>query len=196
MPTRRQRPAATRAVGDATDEELLAATAAGDQAAFAELFERTGDLVYGIVLRVVRDPAQSQEVAQEVLIEAWRIAGRFDPSRGSARTWLVTIAHRRAVDRVRTEQASRERLQRVGIRDQQRPFDEVAEQVEVGQEHDQVDRALAVLSEDQRRVVELAYYEGYTYREVATELDIPLGTVKSRMRDGLVRLRTAIGEGR
>jgi RNA polymerase sigma-70 factor, ECF subfamily len=174
-------------------EELLLAAARGDQAAFAALYDRFGGLVYGIVRRVVRDPAQSEEVAQEVFVEAWRTAARFDPAKGSAQTWLLTMAHRRAVDRVRSEQASRERTERIGHRDRQRPFDEVAEQVEVRLEHAQVRDALSTLTDLQREAVELAYYGGHTYREVAELLDTPLGTIKTRMRDGFIRLRDALG---
>jgi RNA polymerase sigma-70 factor, ECF subfamily len=174
-------------------EDLLVSAARGDQAAFAVLYDRFGGLVYGIVRRVVRDPSQSEEVAQEVFVEAWRTAARFDPAKGSAQTWLLTMAHRRAIDRVRSEQASRDRTERVGHRDRQRPFDEVAEHVEVRLEHQQVREALSALTDLQREAVELAYYGGHTYREVAELLDTPLGTIKTRMRDGFIRLRDALG---
>lgn len=142
---------------------------------------------------MVRDPAQSEEVAQEVLIEVWRSASRFDPSRGSAATWQMTIAHRRAVDRVRSSQAALERDQRVGRSAHRPPFDEVVEQVETRLEHEQVRKALSALTDLQREAVTLAYYGGYTYRQVAELLDVPLGTVKTRLRDGLIRLRDALG---
>lgn len=177
----------------ATDEELLARVAKGDQAAFGELYDRTAGRVYGVVRRVVRDPARSEEVAQEVLTEIWRTATRFDPSKGSASTWMLTMAHRRAIDCVRSVQASRDRDERVGHRDRVRPFDEVSEQVETNDEHAQVRDALDALTDLQREAVELAYYGGYTYREVSELLDAPLGTIKTRMRDGLIRLRDALG---
>jgi RNA polymerase sigma-70 factor, ECF subfamily len=177
------------------DDGLLAAVARGDQTAFAELYDRFIGHVYGVVRRVVRDPAQSEEVAQEILVEVWRTATRFDPSRGSARTWILTIAHRRAIDRVRSEQAARDRLQKVAQRDHQRDFDEVSERVEVRLEQEQVRAALGTLTDLQREAVELAYYQGYTYREVSELLDTPLGTIKTRMRDGLIRLRDALGVG-
>lgn len=176
-----------------TDEDVLAAVARGDRAAFAELYDRSASLVYGVVKRVIRDPAQSEEVAQEVMLELWRTASRFDPLRGSAQTWLLTVAHRRAIDRVRSEQASRDRDDRTGRRDQVRADDEVAEHVELRFEHRQVREALATLTDLQREAVQLAYYGGYTYREVADLLDTPLGTIKTRMRDGLIRLRDAMG---
>jgi RNA polymerase sigma-70 factor, ECF subfamily len=128
-------------------------------------------------------------------VEVWRTATRFDPSRGSARTWILTIAHRRAIDRVRSEQAARDRLQKVAQRDHQRDFDEVSERVEVRLEQEQVRAALGTLTDLQREAVELAYYQGYTYREVSELLDTPLGTIKTRMRDGLIRLRDALGVG-
>ena len=175
------------------EEALLLAVARGDQAAFAALYDRIGALVHGVVRRVVRDPAQSEEVTQEVMVEVWRTAVRFDPDRGAARTWILTMAHRRAIDRVRSEQASRNRTERVAGREHARDFDEVSERVEVAFEHEQVRTALGTLTDLQRQAVELAYYQGYTYREVAELLDTPLGTVKTRMRDGLIRLRDALG---
>jgi RNA polymerase sigma-70 factor, ECF subfamily len=178
---------------EADDEALLAAVARGDQAAFAALYDRIAPLVHGVVRRVVRDPAQSEEVTQEVLVEVWRTAVRFDPDRGSARAWILTMAHRRAIDRVRSEQSSRDRTERVAGRQHVRPFDDVAEQVETSLDHDRVRAALGTLTELQRQAVELAYYQGYTYREVAERLETPLGTIKTRMRDGLIRLRDAMG---
>lgn len=176
-----------------TDEELLLEVARGDQQAFAELYDRVAGTVYGVVRRVLRDPAQSEEVTQEVLVEVWRTATSFDTDRGRARTWILTMAHRRAVDRVRSEQASRERTDRVGHRNQAPAFDEVAELVETRFEHEQVREGLAALTALQREAVELAYFQGYTYREVSELLETPLGTIKTRMRDGLIRLRDAMG---
>ncbi len=179
--------------GALDDVELMSAIARGDEAAFGELYDRMARLVYGVVRKVVRDPSQSQEVTQEIFVEAWRTATRFEAQRGSPRTWILTMAHRRAIDRVRSEQASRDRTERIGHRERMRPFDEVAEQVETRFEHQQVRTALDQLTDLQREAVELAFYGGYTYREVAELLDTPLGTVKTRMRDGLIRLRDAMG---
>jgi RNA polymerase sigma-70 factor, ECF subfamily len=187
-------PATTKAPADVTrDEDLLGAAARGDQAAFEVLYDRLAPLVHGIARRVVRDPDQSEEVTQEVLVEVWRTAARFDPDRGAARSWVATMAHRRAVDRVRSEQAARARTEKVGIREQVRDHDEVSEQVERRLEYQQVREALSALTDLQREAVELAYFQGYTYRQVADLLDTPLGTVKTRMRDGLIRLRDALG---
>lgn len=190
------RPRRLRAADDdalATDDELLHHVAKGDQEAFAALYDRYAGIVFGVIRRVLRDPAQSEEVAQEVMVEAWRTAVRFDADRGSVRTWLCTMAHRRAVDRVRSEQASRDRVERVGREGHDAEHDQVSEAVTVRIEHQQVRDALSTLTDLQREAVELAYYGGYTYREVAELLDAPLGTVKTRMRDGLIRLRDAMG---
>jgi RNA polymerase sigma-70 factor (ECF subfamily) len=181
-------------VGDPrSPDELLLQTAKGDQASYAALFDHVAPKVVGVCRRVVRDPSMSEEVAQEVLTEVWRSAKRFDPDKGSAMTWIMTIAHRRSVDCVRSSQASRDRDERVGLRDRVRAFDEVAEAVQVRDEHTQVREALESLTDLQREVIDLAYYGGHTYREVAELLDTPLGTVKTRMRDGLIRLRDAMG---
>ena len=186
-----------RAVPDVGDhrspDELLVATSTGDRDAYAALFEHCAPKVAGVARRVVRDPSMSEEVAQEVMTEVWRNAKRFDPDKGSAMTWIMTIAHRRAVDCVRSVQASRDRDEYVGHRDADRAFDEVSEEVQVKAEHQRVRDALASLTDLQRESVELAYYGGHTYREVSEILDAPLGTIKTRMRDGLIRLRDAMG---
>ena len=180
--------------GDADSlEALVTQVARGDEAAFEALFRRTAGPVLGVVRRVLRDPAQSEEVAQEVMVEVWRTATRFDASRGSATTWIMTMAHARAVDRVRSAQAARDRDERVGRRDSVREYDEVAEEVEVRLEQQAVRGCLGGLTDLQRESVQLAYYGGYTYREVAELLDVPLGTVKTRLRDGLIRLRDCLG---
>jgi RNA polymerase sigma-70 factor, ECF subfamily len=186
-------PVATDRINATSDDELLLAVARGDQAAFTALYDSLAGIVHGVIRRVLRDPSQSEEVTQEVFVEVWRTATRFDPDRGGARTWVLTMAHRRAIDRVRSEQASRDRTERVGRNEQHRDYDEVAEKVEIRLEHQQVREALSTLTDLQREAVELAYFKGYTYREVADLLDTPLGTIKTRMRDGLIRLRDALG---
>ncbi|MER6565798.1 sigma-70 family RNA polymerase sigma factor [Streptomyces sp. NPDC001093] len=174
-------------------DELLVLVAGGDQRAFEDLYALVSGPVYGLVRRVVRDPAQSEEVAQEVLLETWRSAARYDPGRGSALSWILTLAHRRAVDRVRSARAAGEREQREALRSGEPAFDQVAEEVEAGMEREWVRRCLRRLTDLQRQSVTLAYYDGYTYREVAERLSLPLGTVKTRMRDGLTRLRECLG---
>jgi RNA polymerase sigma-70 factor (ECF subfamily) len=181
-----------RGGGPATADDLLRRVARGDEAAFAALYDLLSARVYGLILRVVRDPAQSEEVAQEALVDVWRRAPSFDPDRGSATAWIMTLAHRRAVDRVRSAQAATERDLRAG-REGTPAFDDVTEEVTVRLEQQQVRRCLGTLTELQREAVGLAYYQGYTYREVAGLLEIPLPTVKTRMRDGLIRLRDCLG---
>jgi RNA polymerase sigma-70 factor (ECF subfamily) len=174
-------------------ERLLGRVAVGDQEAFAALYDRLAPTVYGLVRRIVRDPAQSEEVTQEVLVEIWRSAPRFDPELGSVRTWAAAMAHRRAVDRVRSAQRAVERDDAAARREARPPFDEVAEQVELRLDAEQVRRGLTHLTELQREAIRLAYYGGYSHSQVAELLDVPLGTIKTRLRDGLIRLRDHLG---
>jgi RNA polymerase sigma-70 factor, ECF subfamily len=182
-----------RATQGADLAALLAKVARGDEAAFAAVYDQIGGLVFGLARRIVKDPAQSEEVTQEVLLEVWRSASRFDPVQGSARSWLMTMAHRRAVDRVRSVQASAKREARATLA--AREYDVVVEEVEARLEAQRVRRCLATLTELQRESVTLAYYGGYTYREVAGLLGVAIGTVKTRMRDGLIRMRDCLGTG-
>jgi RNA polymerase sigma-70 factor, ECF subfamily len=173
-------------------DRLLGLVARGDQAAFEEVYDRLAGPVYGIIRKVLRDPAQSEEVAQEVLLEVWRTASRFDATRGSAATWVMTMAHRRAIDRVRSEVAAAEREHRVAAQ-VQIPAPDVAESVEASLDAERVRRCLGGLTELQRESVSLAYYGGYTYPQVAALLGTALGTIKTRIRDGMIRLRDCMG---
>ncbi|WP_348788565.1 ECF RNA polymerase sigma factor SigK [Leifsonia sp. NPDC080035] len=174
-------------------DALLTRTATGDQAAFSDFYDRTASRVLGLIRRLLVDAAQAEEVAQEVFLEAWQSAARFDPNKGRALTWIMTMAHRRAVDRIRASQASRDRDTAIGIRDLPTAFDDVAETVEVRVEHERVEEAMAVLSEAQRQAIALAYYGGLSQSEIAAELGIPLGTAKTRLRDAMIRLRDELG---
>ena len=171
----------------------MARVAQGDQGAFGDLYDALAPLVHGLVLRVVRDPAQSEEVTQEVFLEVWQQARRFNADRGRARAWITVMAHRRAVDRVRAAQAATGRDLREGIRGFQESYDDVEHRVEVALESERVNKALESLTEVQQQAIRLAYYRGYTYGEVADALGLPLGTVKTRIRDGMIRLRDVLG---
>lgn len=173
--------------------ELLQRVAGGDQSAFARVYDMLSPRVFGLILRVLVDRAQSEEVLQEVFLEVWQSASRFAPNRGQGRSWVLTIAHRRAVDRVRSSQASSDRDVRVGFRDLDVAHDGVAEQVELRIEGQRVAAALAVLSDAQKEALTLAYYGGYSQSEIAVLVGAPLGTIKTRMRDGLSRLRAEMG---
>lgn len=185
-------PAILRLV-ETTLEQSLVRAAEGDQRAFAEVYDATSPRVFGLVLRILVDRAQAEEVAQEVYLEAWRQAKRFDPDRGAAISWLLQIAHARAVDRVRSSQSQRDRDARIGVRDSPVPVDLVAEQAEVSLEAARARRALRELSDPQREAIELAYFDGLTQTEIAERVGAPLGTVKTRLRDGMVRLRGILG---
>ena len=171
---------------------LLSRAGRGDQSAFADLYDALAPLLHGVVLKVVRDPAQSEEVTQEAFIELWKLAPRYDGSRGSVRSWATTLAHRRAIDRVRSEQSSRNRTDREA---HTRPIqsNDVAEQVVANIDGTRVRKALERLTEIQRQAVELAYFGGHSYREVAVLLGVAEGTIKTRIRDGLIRLRDELG---
>lgn len=174
---------------------LLQASSDGDQAAFAQLYDLTASRVYGLVLRILRDGAQAEEVVQEVYLQLWQQAGRFDPARGTALTWVMTHAHRKTVDRVRSSEATRRRdtaHAADAVRDVATPFDETAAAVQASMDAQDVRAAMTTLSSPQREAIELAYFGGHTYSEVAQLLQVPLGTIKTRIRVGLARLREAL----
>ena len=176
-----------------TIDELLALVGRGDRVAFGALYDETAPRLFGLIRRLVVDPAQAEEVTQDVYLELWQSAARFDATKGNALSWMFTLAHRRAVDRIRSAQASRDRDLRIGVRDLDVPVDTVAEAAETSVEHERVQGALGELSDLQRECVKLAYYGGLTQSEIAERLQVPLGTVKTRLRDGMIRLRTALG---
>ena len=172
---------------------LLEKVAGGDENAFAHLYDVIAGPVLGLVTRVLRNPAQSEEVAQEVLVEIWRKAAHYSVERGSVLSWVLTIAHRRAIDRVRAEQSASDREVRAGRLASERPYDEVAEKAVATLDRERVKHCLSALTELQRQSVTLAFYNGYTYHEVSGVLKTPLSTVKTRVRDGLIRLRDCLG---
>ena len=188
-------PATVPADGQAALADLLRRSAKGEQEAFSQLYEAVSGRVYGLAVRVVRDPAQAEEVAQEAFLEVWRTAGRFDAEKGSPMAWILTIVHRRAVDRVRAAESSTRREVAYHDRNRTVSHDETAEAATASLEAHRVRTALASLTQVQREAVELAYLQGYTHSEIARMLDLPIGTAKTRIRDGLIRLRDTMGVG-
>ena len=189
-------PAGAPSGGDAARlAGLLGKAALGDQAAFAEFYDLTSARAYGLALRVVRNPAHAEEVTQEAFLDAWKSSARFDPARGSAAGWLLTIVHRKAVDRVRSVEASTTRDETWQRESRPIDHDQTSEAAQSSLEAARVRGAVATLTDVQREAVELTYFGGYTHTEVATMLDVPLGTAKTRIRDGLIRLRDLMGVG-
>ena len=174
------------------DLELLKAVLAGDGTAYRGLVEKYQGRVYSMVYGMLRNREDARDVTQEAFVELWRLAPRYDASRGSVRSWAATLAHRRAIDRVRSEQSSRDRVEREAHK---RPIQsaDVAEQVVANIDGTRVRKALDRLTEMQRQAVELAYFGGHSYREVALLLDVAEGTIKTRIRDGMIRLRDELG---
>jgi RNA polymerase sigma-70 factor (ECF subfamily) len=175
------------------DVDLIALVARGDEWAYEQLFDRYASAAYGLAVRVVRDPDLARDIVQEALLQLWTHAARFDPAQGSVRAWLFTLVHRRAVDRIRSEQAGTDREKKVARTSFERPHDHVSDDVERGLEIRRVRAALDDLTALQREAIELAYFQGYTHPEVAAALQIPLGTAKTRLRDGMIRLRDSLG---
>ncbi|MGP3954245.1 ECF RNA polymerase sigma factor SigK [Streptomyces sp. 7N604] len=186
-------PPRAHSAGEADLAERVGRVASGDEEAFEQVFDALAGPVLGMARRVLRDPGQAEDVAQEVMLEVWRTAARFQPERGTVAMWVMTMAHHRAVDRVRSDQSAAEREHLAASRDRNAAFDDVAETVETQLEWHQVRRCLRTLSEVQRQSVTLAYYRGLTCQEIARLLGTPLGTVKARMRDALIRLRECLG---
>jgi RNA polymerase sigma-70 factor (ECF subfamily) len=172
--------------------ELVQRSGSGQQDAFAELYDKTSARIYGVVLRVLRSPDQAAEVTQEVYVEVWRHATRYSPAKGNVFAWMTTMAHRRAIDRVRSITSELSRDHRYAFEAVQPAHDHVWSGVEQRLEADRVRGALARLTAIQREAIVLVYFGGHTQAEVATMLDIPLGTLKTRIRDGMIRLRRAL----
>lgn len=180
---------------DATPiDELIERVAAGDRVAFEQLYRSTSPRLFGLIRQILRDPSQSEEVSQEVFLEIWQTASRFQRSKGRGLSWIFTLAHRRAIDRVRSSQSSRDRDYRIGMRDRDTEHDSVAEQIDTIFESARMRAAFELLTAVQRQAIELAYFGGHTQTEMAAILGVPLSTAKTRMRDGMLRLRKAMTE--
>lgn len=171
--------------GDAGDEALVAAMAAGDRSALATLYERHSSLLLGLALRIVRERREAEDLLHDVFLEAWRSAKDFDPKRGRVRTWLAIRMRSRALDLQKSARISRNTGD-AGL-------EVVVDESEgTSPDHQRVRGALAQLAQDQRKVLELAYFEGLSCTEIAERIAIPVGTVKSRIAAGLSRLRTGL----
>ena len=185
---------ASRLPGVTADlDALLRRVAQQDVDAFTAFYDNTRARVFGLVTRVLRDPGYSEETTQDVYLQVWRNASNYDPNAGSPISWLMTLAHRRAVDRVRSEQAASQRESRYGAANVDLPADRVAEAVIDLDERRQVTECLGSLTDAQRECIQLAYYEGLTYSQVSDRLSANLATIKSRMRDAIRGLRRCLG---
>ena len=173
-------------------DALVRRVARGDRDAFAAIYDLTKSRVFGLVVRVLRDAGYSEETTQEAYLEVWRTASAYDSAKGSALAWLLTMAHRRAVDRVRAEQAGSRRESRYGAATVDPAHDPVAESAIAGDERRRVTECLDGLTDAQRQCIELAYYQGLTYSEVSQRLAANLSTIKSRIRDALRGLRNCL----
>jgi RNA polymerase sigma-70 factor (ECF subfamily) len=185
--------AAAGTAAEPTLTDLLLRIARQDQEAFAAFYAQTSRRVYGLARRVLIDPELSEDATQEVYLQVWNSAGRFDPAAGSPMAWLMTLAHRRAVDKVRSEQSSTDREARYGAATQTIDHDDVVDTVTQRLEAETVVKCLDTLTATQQESVRLAYYGGLTYREVAEKLGVAVPTIKSRIRDGLLRLKACLG---
>jgi RNA polymerase sigma-70 factor (ECF subfamily) len=174
-------------------DALLRRVAQQDVEAFAAFYDNTRARVFGLVLRVLRDPGYSEETTQDVYLQVWRSAAGYNPAAGTPLAWLMTLAHRRAVDRVRSEQSGSQRESRYGAANVELPADRVAEAVIQLDEQRQVTECLETLTDAQRECIQLAYYQGLTYVQVSERLAANLATIKSRMRDGIRGLRKCLG---
>lgn len=186
-------PSTARTVENERLAELVSAAARGHEDAFAELYDLTSSRVYGVILRVLRSADHAAEVTQEVYVEVWRQSARYAPGRGSVLGWMTTMAHRRAVDRVRSVSSDVARDEKYAVKSAGREVDVVWDGVEQKLDVERVRKGMASLTAIQREALTLAYFGGYTQSQVAQLLKLPLGTVKTRMRDGLIGLRDALG---
>lgn len=186
-------PAVPRPARDELDDMLLR-IGRGDRSVFPRFYDHVMPAVYGVTLRLLRDSGHAEEASQETLVKVWRTARRFDPARGSAMAYTLTVAHGTAVDRVRSEQAGAHRLDRY-VAGTSPPYDGVVEHVMDDADRDHVRQCLRSLTDVQRESITLAYYSGHTYADVARLLGTPLSTIKTRMRDGLIRLRDCLNVG-
>ena len=178
-------------IDEVSDAQLVTSIARYSEVALAEAYRRHGGAVFGLAKRVLMNPTEAEDVTQEVFLRLWNQPDRFDPARGSLRAFLMAQAHGRAVDAVRSTSSRRRREAREAMRTAEAAYDMQREVWDLALA-DQVAQAMGELPEDERRAIELAYFDGRTYREVAQLLDQPEGTVKSRIRNGMRRMRAVL----
>ena len=180
-------------IEEVSDPQLVTSIARYSEVALAEVYRRHGGAVYGLARRVLNDSAEAEDVTQEVFLRLWNEPGRYDPARGSLRSFLLAQSHARAVDAVRSTSSRRQRESRDALRTARGTYDLQHEVWDLAMA-DQVGHAMGALPEEERRAIELAYFDGHTYREVARLLQQPEGTVKSRIRNGMRRMRAALAD--
>ena len=177
-----------------TDVEILRAVAGGDEQALGQLYDRYRLILFGLIIRILRSQPEAEDILQEVFLQVWRRASDFDETRGRPFTWLVTLARSRAIDRLRSL-GSRERAGLEAAREVVTDsISDAATDAVKSEQAETVRRALSQLPEEQRRTLVLAYFEGLTQTEIAERLKTPLGTIKTRMRSGMIKLRELLGE--
>ncbi len=182
-----------RRIDEYSDAQLVTSIARYSEVALAEAYRRHGGAVYGLAKRVLNNPTEAEDVTQEVFLRLWNEPDKFDSDRGSLRSFLLAQSHGRAVDAVRSSNSRRLREARDAMRTAESSYDMQREVWDLAVA-DQVAAAMGLLPDEERRAIELAYFDGHTYREVATLLDQPEGTVKSRIRNGMRRLRAALAD--
>jgi RNA polymerase sigma-70 factor (ECF subfamily) len=176
-----------------TDVDLLHAIVQRDEAALASLYDRYRVILFGLLVRILGSREEAEDILQEVFIQVWRRAADFDEERGKVFTWLVTLSRSRAIDRLR-QLSARERLAMATAQEAPPEASDAAEDAYRSEQKEIVAGALAQLPDDQRQALLLAYFEGLTQTEIATRLNTPLGTVKTRMRSGMIKLREVLGD--
>ena len=177
---------------DDADREVLEAIAGGDHGAIAVLYERYKTMAYGLALRITGDAGLADDVVQEAFVGAWRNAGRYATERGSVKTWLLAIVHHRAIDAVRRRRPTSELPEHEEAPPPSLTLPDVWSEVAGRLDREEILGALATLSVVQREALELGYFSGLTQQEIAVRTNTPLGTVKSRMRLGLLQMRRAM----
>lgn len=187
------KPEATSQAEPSPDTALLHAIARGDESALASLYDRYHSILLGLLLRILHSRVEAEDVLQEVFLQIWQRAANFDETRGRAFTWMVTLARSRAIDRLRSLD-SRQRADNTALRDAAESISDASDDAYQAEQRAIVGAALAEIPEEQRRALLLAYFEGLTQSEIAARLNQPLGTIKTRMRSGLSKLRDLLGE--